>query len=46
MRLTVLMALVGMALLSAGAAAAQTPFRPVAVVNDAAITGFDLTSGR
>jgi peptidyl-prolyl cis-trans isomerase SurA len=27
---------------STGAAVAQTPFRPVAVVNDSAITGFDL----
>jgi peptidyl-prolyl cis-trans isomerase SurA len=42
MRLKVLIALAGMALAAADPAAAQTPFRPVAVVNDSAITGFDL----
>jgi peptidyl-prolyl cis-trans isomerase SurA len=33
---------IAVALLSASAAPAQTMFRPVAVVNDSAITGFDL----
>ena len=46
MRLTILIALAigACAAWSAGpgAAMAQTPFRPVAVVNDSAITGFDL----
>ncbi len=42
MRLKVLIALACIASAAAGAADAQTPFRPVAVVNDSAITGFDL----
>ena len=42
MRLRVLIALAGVLLAAAGAAVAQTPFKPVAVVNDSAITGFDL----
>jgi peptidyl-prolyl cis-trans isomerase SurA len=42
MRLTVLIVLAGM-LAAAVPAIAQTPFRPVAVVNDSAITGFDLS---
>ncbi len=42
MRLKVLIALAALALALAGPAPAQTPFRPVAVVNDAVITGFDL----
>lgn len=42
MRLKVLIVLAGLALALAGPAPAQTPFRPVAVVNDAVITGFDL----
>jgi peptidyl-prolyl cis-trans isomerase SurA len=42
MRLRLLIALVLAAFAATGAAAAQTPFRPVAVVNDSAITGFDL----
>jgi peptidyl-prolyl cis-trans isomerase SurA len=42
MRLRALIALAAIGLVFAGAATAQTPFRPVAVVNDSAITGFDL----
>ncbi len=42
MRLKILIAWVGLALALVGPAPAQTPFRPVAIVNDAVITGFDL----
>jgi peptidyl-prolyl cis-trans isomerase SurA len=46
MRLKLLIALAGLALAlvgqSPGQALGQTPFRPVAVVNDSVITGFDL----
>jgi peptidyl-prolyl cis-trans isomerase SurA len=45
MRLKVMMALAALLMAAPaaqGAAVAQTPFRPVAVVNDSVITGFDL----
>jgi peptidyl-prolyl cis-trans isomerase SurA len=42
MRLRVLIALAGLVLAAAQPAGAQTPFRPVALVNDSVITGFDL----
>lgn len=42
MRLRVLIAAVSMVLAIVGPVLGQTPFRPVAVVNDAMITGFDL----
>ena len=42
MRLRLFIALALAAVAATGAAAAQTPFRPVAVVNDSVVTGFDL----